>query len=748
MEIKSFQIKSFRAYNSLTFSNADEFGKINLVYGWNGSGKTTFSSLCQVLEKDCYIQEDVEFKVKYLINNNENTLLINSKNYEKERDKFSVKVFNRQFIEDHLGYNTASNFKHVVFLGKESKELTEKLKVNQDKEKELKKEIEDLNSKIKSISDQKTKWLKECVQEYITFNKTLGNFIDSNSFKSSHLIKKFGEIKDEDILKNEIKDNFLMTIKQKQSNPIETYNFTVDISIIDKIKILNKIIKPSIIIDRLQKNSLLNDWVHNGYKNFKSFEKCPYCNKLLDSNFIDELDKYFNNEVELYINELSLLLKSLKSLDDTINKIKENVVNETSICDELKEEYHVKEFEFQTKVNELSKEIQDLCKVVSQKIQNPLTVLEYNVNETLFCLSTEEIDKIIESHNAKMKSLIINQSVAKIGLQNDFIASKKEKYSCLENDLNTNNIKAEEMMKQLENTQNKIQELQKSIKDFIKPCDEINNYLKEYWGNTNLQLVPLEDGYVVKRKNELDKIVKNLSEGEKTAIAFCYFVKSLEDKAFDKSNSIIVVDDPVSSMDSNSLFTTFAFVTRKLVNLGQLFILTHNFLFFKEMKTWAAYQKNVKYFYTKRSDNFLLFENMPNSLKTRSSDYLYLFESVYKLSKKDKLTDDEIESCANFARRLLEGFVKFKNLKNSSNVSSFFNKYRELQAVTIDEIKKARIYRFVNMFSHDDESFALYPEIDYTALIANAKDIIKDLLKFIEEIDKFHYDSAIASINA
>lgn len=192
---------------------------------------------------------------------------------------------------------------------------------------------------------------------------------------------------------------------------------------------------------------------------------------------------------------------------------------------------------------------------------------------------------------------------------------------------------------------------------------------------------------------------------------------------------------------------TFAFVTRKLTSLGQLFILTHNFLFFKEMKTWSVYQKNVKYFYTKRSENFLLFENMPNSLKNRSSDYLYLFETVYKMSTKDKLTDDEIESCANFARRLLEGFVKFKNLKNTNNGSSFFNKFRELQAITIDEVKKARIYRFVNMFSHDDESFALYPEIDYTALIANAQEIIKDLLKFIEEIDKFHYDSAISAIS-
>lgn len=747
MEIKSFQIKSFRAYNSSTFSNADEFGKINLVYGWNGSGKTTFSSLCQILENDYQTQEDFEFKIKYSKNNSDNTLLITNKNYEKEKENFSVKVFNRQFIDDHLGYNTSSKFKHVVFLGKESKDLTEKLSNNQEKEKVTQKELDDIKTKNKSISDEKTKWTKECVQEYIAFNKVLGCFIDSNSFKSSHLIKKFNDISKDDILKSDIKDNLLKILKQKQCNLIEIHNFVVDISIIQKIKILDKIIKPSLIIERLQSDNILNDWVYNGYKNFKNYENCPYCNKKLDIDFNDNLDKYFNNEIESYIEELTSLQQLLKSLDDIINKIKENVIYETNICNELKEEYHIKELEFQTKVNNLSKEICKLQKVIKQKIQNPFSKPEYNLNETVFFLSTEDIDKIIETHNAKMSSLTINQTVAKTKLQNDFLACKKEKYNQLETDLNKNNLKLEGKTKELNDIKDEILELQKSIKDFIKPCDEINDYLKEYWGNTNLQLVPVEDGYVVKRKNELDKNVKNLSEGEKTAIAFCYFVKSLEDKSFDKNNSIIVVDDPVSSMDSNSLFTTFAFVTRKLTSLGQLFILTHNFLFFKEMKTWSVYQKNVKYFYTKRSENFLLFENMPNSLKNRSSDYLYLFETVYKMSTKDKLTDDEIESCANFARRLLEGFVKFKNLKNTNNGSSFFNKFRELQAITIDEVKKARIYRFVNMFSHDDESFALYPEIDYTALIANAQEIIKDLLKFIEEIDKFHYDSAISAIS-
>ena len=46
----------------------------------------------------------------------------------------------------------------------------------------------------------------------------------------------------------------------------------------------------------------------------------------------------------------------------------------------------------------------------------------------------------------------------------------------------------------------------------------------------------------------------DLSEGEKTAIAFVYFITKLKENDNKITESIIVVDDPVSSFDSNHLF--------------------------------------------------------------------------------------------------------------------------------------------------------------------------------------------------
>ena len=85
-----------------------------------------------------------------------------------------------------------------------------------------------------------------------------------------------------------------------------------------------------------------------------------------------------------------------------------------------------------------------------------------------------------------------------------------------------------------------------------------------------------------------------LSEGETTAIALLYFLKSLQDRRFPLANGVIVLDDPVSSLDANALFLAFAFIRERTKDAGQLFILTHNFSFFRQVRHWFHHLKGQK----------------------------------------------------------------------------------------------------------------------------------------------------------
>src|SRR5690606_40846036 len=91
------------------------------------------------------------------------------------------------------------------------------------------------------------------------------------------------------------------------------------------------------------------------------------------------------------------------------------------------------------------------------------------------------------------------------------------------------------------------------------------------------------NGYALTRGGQP---VSHLSEGERTAIAFLYFLKSLQDKTFDMKNGIVVIDDPVSSLDANALFSAFGYMKERTKEAGQLFIFTHSFAFFRNVKKW------------------------------------------------------------------------------------------------------------------------------------------------------------------
>ncbi len=90
--------------------------------------------------------------------------------------------------------------------------------------------------------------------------------------------------------------------------------------------------------------------------------------------------------------------------------------------------------------------------------------------------------------------------------------------------------------------------LEQEIINHKKPAEDINKDLEDYLGHSEIRFATKdsETGYTIMRG---DKPAAALSEGEKTAIALLHFLKTLEDQNFKLSDGIVVIDDPVCSMD-------------------------------------------------------------------------------------------------------------------------------------------------------------------------------------------------------
>src|SRR4051812_42597952 len=104
------QIENIDAFDVFSWLG-DDLNKYNLIYGWNGSGKTTISRLFNFLErKKIHIPEleNIDFTVQ-----TENG---NIKETDLNTQTLNVRVFNQDFIEENLLFEE-SQAKKIVILG-------------------------------------------------------------------------------------------------------------------------------------------------------------------------------------------------------------------------------------------------------------------------------------------------------------------------------------------------------------------------------------------------------------------------------------------------------------------------------------------------------------------------------------------------------------------------------------------------------------------------------------------------------
>ena len=149
-------------------------------------------------------------------------------------------------------------------------------------------------------------------------------------------------------------------------------------------------------------------------------------------------------------------------------------------------------------------------------------------------------------------------------------------------------------------------QLTAQLKSIVKGKEKFEDFIKHFLNRNDISIEVTDDNkFQIKRGTYL---AKNLSEGEKTAIAFAHFMVMLDSIGSDMQNQIVFIDDPISSLDANhvaqvsSLINTFFF--RKGLDEAnpdrccnyfmQLFISTHNFEFFSFLNDANNLKKKKK----------------------------------------------------------------------------------------------------------------------------------------------------------
>jgi wobble nucleotide-excising tRNase len=721
-------IKDFYCFQDFKCGSAlDDFKKYNLIWGWNGSGKTTLSKIFTYLEHkrnldigQCKIRIDDIF---YDLNDSNLSSLP------------QVKVFNKEFIERNVDF-IQTTMKPIFYLGvtnienqKEIAALDVEMNLKIDEIHKKERDISELEIQLDEIYKDKAKHIKDTLRtndndKYSNYNKT--HFETTfNLIKDSYEKYIFNDEKI-NILKNQINTSVKEIIEPIRATFYNIDNLADEVDIILQTNIISK------TVSALSNDSNLSNWVQQGLNIHKDkYDNCQFCGQPISAERIKELEDHFSKEFVTFKNQIDELVRYL---EDEIKKwTKISFPRKAEIYDEFHNEYDQQSFEIARQSKEYVAFIQNLVTKLVEKSSNlfgPISIgflpkinIDYGIIEKFnnLILSTNNVSENFSNVKSENKKIIECSIVAQEVVKILKITSK----------LNDNSTTLNRLIEENRKLGERLDILKSLVVSHKIPADNINQYLKDYFGYDGIMLETLEGGYCLLRNG---KKATNLSEGEKTAISLVYFLHSLEDMDFSIDKGIVVIDDPVSSLDSNGIFYVYGLIREKVEKCHQLFIFTHNYTFFREVKKWfeKEYEKTSSFYQidTKVCDgNKVSFiNNIDKILKKYDSEYKYLFNILYEASI--GINTNLFYIYPNISRKVLESFYHFKkpnhSFKDCINESS-----------NISDTKKRRILFFTNKYSHQD----CFDRADYEQ--PNEQEslsTIKDVLQLIENEDKVHYN--------
>jgi wobble nucleotide-excising tRNase len=718
--------------------NVPEFKRYNLFYGWNGTGKTTLSQLFGSFSSG---QSEEHPELEYKIETTAGSYT------HKSQYNIPIRVFNRDYITANLDINSGKAKSIYLILGETNKLLAEIIKQDElilkgDPEKKsdlgLIKEL-DLNKKELDRRETEKGKIFSNVAKIISTN-TSG--VSARNYRKNNAEIAFSGLLNKQILSDEKIAALNLTLKQQEEPTLSEFNVNEIIIEIEatylKANVLMQQTVETVIIDRLKDNPEISKWVEQGIALHSNPDAvtCEFCNQNLPPNRMTQLLAYFNDADKKLKDDIDLLINAFSNIIISIET--KAIQDKANLYGELHEEYIQKCNDFLNHKDNLIKNLSKIKDEIENKKINTTTImqLQTQLDTKLFLSNAEEVNVVISKHNKKTGNFSDARKVAIIKLEKHFLSEIYDEVIKINEDIIVLNEKIKQIEKGIPDDSNNpgIEELKKRInknKNKISSsgaaCDEFNKQLKIFLGRDELTFEVVEGGYKIKRK---EKIAKNLSEGEKTAIAFIYFTIHLQDQDFDLKNGIIVIDDPVCSFDSNSIFQAFAFLKNTVKDAKQVFLFTHNYDFLRLLLRWLNYHK------TKSSSEFYMIKNhfesekrvafidcLDKLLKEHETEYQYLFKLLYSFKSDGTITS--VYHIPNIARKVLENFLMIM-IPNNQNL------YTKLEKIDFDEIKKTAIYKFAN-----DQSHITGKGFD-PSLIPECQNNVAYLLEMIKEVFPEH----------
>jgi wobble nucleotide-excising tRNase len=674
--ISSLTIKNVATYDNINGVTINDLKKVNFFFGFNGSGKSTISKYLRNLSLAAPKQSQ-----KF------NSCL----NIGYDNSLHQILTFNEDFIEEN--FRRSADLKGVFSLNQANAAIDQQIT---DEEAAIQ-ASEILQSKYQSKIDgleanKRTKndaLLNHCWNQRTTFSTFSKISLIHSGSKPNHLqeIRRILQNQYEILTIQQLTEQYQTLYEQDLKEillKINTLSYlTIRRTEVHLEKLLQEVIVGNEDVDIAALITALDsrNWVELGLNFLKPDDKtCPFCqNETIDTVMREQFEKYFDETYKNKLAEISKLrdryqqesnnlIASITAIQNVFNPNNQvsNLVllltrffdDKLGIIDHKIE--HSNEKKFLTSISTLKNELSDVLDKIKTNNQ-----LYKNLDANRQTHLKDIWNFMAEQCRTEMREY--DERITKYSRIVGVATELKKKYS---DKIVASKQNIENLRSQTVNTKDAIDNINLILKNAgfegfeIAEKDKVNNISR----------------YFLKRLNATtaNPIFESLSEGEKNFISFLYFFQlcvgtdNLQNNSTKKK--IIVIDDPVSSLDSQALFIVASLIHSLILRKGdnpkadkmllknttiaQAFIFTHNIYFYKEV-TFERRPICTDYWHYRISK-----QNNQTSItgdynKSVFDDYSLMWKNIRDL-KANIPNDSSLNiMISNSMRRIIESYVNF-----------------------------------------------------------------------------------------
>lgn len=525
----------------------------------------------------------------------------------------------------------------------------------------------------------------------------------------------------------------------------------------------------TIVLDSLETHPAAASWVDEGRHLHDGVDTCIFCGSPLSSERRNLIDQHFSGAVQRLQADLRSAVADLQAIETSVAAVIAGLPSKGLFFEDLRTRYDAANGEIREELDALKSWVTEALKRAEVKLSNVLSAVDSIIVDPPTVSATTMLELRTE-HNARVSQhgQLVQEAARAIELH--YLKSSEPSVS--ENVARAATAKSEgsALDEKVGEIRSEIMTLETVDGDPMPSAKVLTDEVTRLLGRNELKFELVGGRYQVTRDGQP---AEGLSLGERTAITLIHFLEQVSKCDSSRGKPIVIIDDPVSSLDSDIFMGISTYIWTEAIvkdHVAQLFLLSHDFELFRQwdiqieaLHNSGKMEDSRRFrdvypteFYEIRSRHLTqdgktkrrpVLTKWPPSERARKmirSTYHHAFMALAD-ARLRLFADDSAENrlnaqllFPNVIRRVLETFLAFKHPEWVGNLNTAMRKSADLLRVANyqgdADALRLRLTRYAHAYSHSES-----PATNITASPDEVASAIASVFEFMHCLDGDHF---------